>query len=121
MAKAGKNQYEVTALLSPELSEAEADSELARLQELVDKMGGFVLGKTRWKKRKLAYPIKDFEEGFYGVLQFSADKAILPELDYQLRYNPNCLRYLILNITDRKGVSIIKKGGEKPEGEEVNK
>ena len=102
MANKRKNHYEVMAIFTPELSEEEADKEVNRIKELLESRGSLVLSAARWKKRKLAYEIKHFKEGYYGVITFAAEKEVIPDVDYHLRYSPICLRYLILNLRDYK-------------------
>jgi len=102
VAKKKQNHYEVMAIFSPELSEEEADKEVNRIKELLESRGCVVLSSARWKKRKLAYEIKHFTEGFYGVITFASEKEVIADVDYHLRYSPICLRYLILNLKDYK-------------------
>ncbi len=109
MKKGARRMYEVLALYSPEISEEEADEEVRKIKELVEKAGGEVLESARWRKRKLAFPVKHFNEGFYGVVDFVADKQILSDLDYSLRYNEKCLRYIIINLDRHKAMAQHKK------------
>ncbi len=102
--KSRKHLYEVTALFTPEISEEEADREIHLIRESIEKGGGTVLSQSRWRKRKLAYPIKKFSEGFYLVLDFTASVDLLPDLSYELKYNEKCLRFLIIQVEKHKGM-----------------
>lgn len=99
-------------LFSPELEEQQLDSQVRKITEVISAHGGKVLNIHRWKKRKLAYPLKKFDEGQYVVCNFAAPRRILSELDYILRYDEQCLRYLILNVDQHPGLKRRKSEGE---------
>lgn len=96
--------YEMMLLFRPDLEEQELDSEIKKVEDIITSHGGSVLNLHRWKKRKLAYPVKGFNEGLYVVCRSSASKRVLGEIDYVLRYNERCLRYLLLDLQKHPGM-----------------
>lgn len=96
--------YETMVLFVPDLEEQELDAQVKKTEDVVAGHGGRVLNVHRWKKRKLAYPVNEFEEGFYVVYRFAASRHLLSDLDYVLRYNERCLRYLILDLQAHPGM-----------------
>jgi len=99
-------------LYSPELEEQLLDTELEKVTDVITAHGGKVLNVHRWKKRKLAYAVKKFDEGLYVVCDFVAPKRVLSELDYILRYDEQCLRYLILDVLQHPGMQRRATEGE---------
>jgi small subunit ribosomal protein S6 len=55
----------------------------------------------RWNKRYLAYPIKNYTEGFYVIYRWFSTPQFLTDLNYHLRYSDGCLRHLILDYTEK--------------------
>ena len=49
---------------------------------------------TEWGKRRLAYPINDMPEGFYVLVEFTADTQFAAELERVYHINENIMRSL---------------------------
>ncbi|MCK7471598.1 MAG: 30S ribosomal protein S6 [Desulfomicrobium escambiense] len=58
-------QYETGFVLSPTLSEEETTQFLQQMAEIVAQKKGRMVKQDVWGKRRLAFPIKRFQEGFY--------------------------------------------------------
>ncbi len=114
MAETEAKLYETIALFNPDLDEEAFDEHVKRMESMVTEHGGKVISLNRWKKRRLAFPVKKHEEGLYAVMRFVAGKSLLSDLDYVLRYDEQCLRYLILDVAKYPGMVRAKaKGVEK--------
>lgn len=50
----------------------------------------------RWGKRRLAYAVKKFTDGFYVLINFEAAPAEIKEIDRVLKINDEVLRHLIV-------------------------
>jgi len=95
-------EYECCALFQPELEAEALDSEVEAVSTLIKERGGEVARVDRWTKRFLAYPIKDHTEGYYVIYRWFSGTEVLPDLNYHLKYNDNCLRHLVLDYTDKE-------------------
>ena len=59
-----------------------------------------LLKKTdKWGKKRLAYPIQDFNDGLYVLTTFAAEPACVKELDRVMKITDEMLRHMII----RKG------------------
>ncbi len=120
MNNAQNKHYEAMVVINPDLTEEECDELLTSLHQNIENAGGRVLSSARWRKRRLAYPIKKFNEGYYGIFEFLTNKSLLSEFDYLLRYNSNILRYLIIGVDERKRIKANNRGSrEKKMKEDV--
>jgi len=95
-------QYECCALFRPDLEPEKLDAEVEAVRALISARGGEVARVDRWNKRYLAYPIKDYHEGYYVVYRWFSTPALLPDLSYQLRFSEACLRHLVLDYTEKE-------------------
>ena len=95
-------EYECCVLFRPDMEKEQLDSEVEAVSKLLAERGSRLLRLDRWHKRFLAYPIRDHKEGFYVVYRWLSTKDILPDLNYYLRYNENCLRFLVLDYTEKE-------------------
>src|SRR5690606_41796618 len=94
--------YELCALFRPDLEPEALDNEVAAIQKLIEDRGGEMSRVDRWNKRFLAYPIKEYREGFYVIYRWFSTTELLQDLQYHLRYNDNLLRYLVLDYTEKE-------------------
>lgn len=110
--------YETGVIIAPNLSDEEIDQQIRQMIDLIISMKGNLLREERWGKRKLAYPIKKFTDGYYLFLDYEAEPAVPAELERRFRQSDQILRYM----TVRKGVTSPWRRKKKPkevEGEEV--
>lgn len=95
-------EYECCALYKPDLESELLDAEVDAVKKILEEQGGQVARIDRWNKRFLAYSIKDYREGFYVIYRWFSSKDVLPDLNYHLKFNDNCLRFLILDYTEKE-------------------
>lgn len=108
--------YETGVIIAPNLSDEEIDQQIRQMTELIASMKGHVLREERWGKRKLAYPIKKFTDGYYLFLDYEAEPEVPAELERRFRQSDQILRYM----TVRKGVtSPFRKKKKEKEAEEA--
>ena len=90
------NKYELGVVFKPNLEEDALKEELGKVQELIARFGGTVEKTDEWGKRRLAYEIKYFTEGFYVYITFTAASGAPAEIESRMRIMENVLRYLII-------------------------
>lgn len=90
------NKYELALIIRPDLEEEERVAEAQKVQELIGRFGGTIEKIDDWGKRRLAYPIKKVNEGFFSFISFEADGSAPAEIESRIRIMENVLRYLII-------------------------
>lgn len=88
--------YEIMIILDPGLEERAVQPSLDQFLKVVTGGGGKVDKVDIWGKRRLAYQIQKKSEGFYAVVDLTAEPAVVLELDRQLNLNEAVLRTKIL-------------------------
>ena len=86
------NKYELAVIVKPTLDEDALKAEFESVQELITKFGGTIEKVDEWGKRRLAYEIKKFNEGFYNFITFSSDSETPNEIERRMRIKENVLR-----------------------------
>lgn len=110
--------YELMFIISPEVEGEEAvDSYIERFGRMVVDNGGTVTAVDKWGKRRLAYEIKGYTEGYYVVVRFKADNAIVSELNRVLKITDGVVRHLIVRLDERAVQSAKPAAKPKSEGE----
>ncbi len=93
--------YEVMIVLDPGIDEDNLRSEIDRATTLIRNRGG-VLGRVdRWGRRRLAYEIEDHREGYYVVVDATAEPEVMDELDRTLHLADRVLRHKVIRLPDR--------------------
>jgi len=94
--------YELTYLISPELSEKEINSLSTEINSLIQKNQGILEKTTPVLKKQLAYPIKKKTTAYLASLNFKIKPEGLEEIKKQIESEPKILRYLILTAIKAK-------------------
>ncbi len=90
------NKYELMFIIDPIL---DGDKKEAAIQTVKDIIAadGEVSAVDIWGTKRLAYPIRKKNEGYYVVVKFTASPELPKELDRRLKISDNYMRHLIIN------------------------
>lgn len=92
--------YELMYILKPDLGEEEQQTAIDKVQAVVEGAGGTVEKTDKWGRRKLAYEINDYSEGFYAVVNFQGDGTIANEITRLLNINEDVIRSMVVHLDD---------------------
>jgi small subunit ribosomal protein S6 len=87
--------YEIVAVLRPDLEEEAIDAGIARIHQRITEHGGTVASTERWGKRRLAYAIQKYRDGFYVLSVFSLDPGQVGRLRQILGLQEDLLRFVV--------------------------
>ncbi|KKN61884.1 hypothetical protein LCGC14_0517710, partial [marine sediment metagenome] len=103
-------QYETVFLISPNLEEEETTKIITQISGIISKEKGKLIQEDRWGKKRLAYPIKKFEEAFYVFFHYEGDSNIPVELEKRFKQTEAILRFLTVKKETRENVRKKRKG-----------
>ena len=89
-------EYELAVIFDATLEEEKIDQEIAKLTTLLEKEKCEIARIDKWGVKKLAYPIKKQENGFYAFIYFNGTSDIIPELDRINKINDLVLRHMVV-------------------------
>jgi len=92
--------YELTVVFSPEIAGEDIDDAIERVSQLITLKEGVITEVNRWGKRKLAYPIENFREGNYALIQLKLQPNQVAELDAKLKGREEVLRHLLVRLEE---------------------
>ena len=86
--------YELFTIIKPNLDNEEADKVIARVEEIITTLGGQVSNCDKMGRKKLAYEVQGFSDGFMvnQVTTIPSDK--ITELKRQLKLNDSVIRIM---------------------------
>ena len=94
--------YEVMVIFDVGLEDGDVNASLDRITSLVRDRGGNPGRAERWGRRTFAYELKHRSEGYYVLIEFTADPALVAELDRMLTLDDIVLRHKVLRQPDRQ-------------------
>lgn len=89
------NQYEVLYVITPELDDEANQAVQDKFAKIITDNGGEIEKTDVWGKRRLAYAIDYKTEGFYVLVNFSANPELPRELERNLRNDERVMRYMV--------------------------
>jgi len=96
--------YELTLLISPDLSEEELKLLKEKIISLIQKEGGILNQESPLTKKSLAFPIKKRQSAYFVTLDFQILPEKIEDLEKKLKGEGKILRYLISVKTPIKEV-----------------
>jgi len=88
--------YEVIAVLTPQISDAEAGEFIGTIKKLISGKGGEVLSEDWLGRRKFFHPISKKRDGFYIYLKLKAEPQMVYEIRRALHLQEKILRVEII-------------------------
>ena len=89
-------KYELLATIKPNLDNDEADKVIAKIEESISSLGGDVVDTGKMGRKKLAYDVKGFRDGFIAVLKINLEPDKVVEFKRQLKLNENIIRTMFM-------------------------
>jgi small subunit ribosomal protein S6 len=87
--------YEIVAVLRPDLEEDAIEAAVSRIHQRITEHGGTVKTTDRWGKRRLAYAIQKYRDGYYVLTVFSLDSSQVGRLRQTLGLQEDLLRFVV--------------------------
>jgi small subunit ribosomal protein S6 len=93
--------YEVMVILDAGLDEEVIRAAVDRATSLITARGGTTGKVDRWGKRRFAYELHHKTEGYYVVIEATAEPAVMAELDRMLHLADEVIRHKIIRLPDK--------------------
>ena len=94
--------YEVMFIVRPDMPEEELDKLIVALDSQVTGAGGVVKAKEKMGKRRLAYSLGRFQDGFYVLLTIEGGGALVHEIERRLRVTEPVLKFITVRMDEEQ-------------------
>jgi len=98
-----KRQYETTFIVNASLEDPQVEAVITQVTEVITNNGGEIISTNKWGRRRLAYPIKKKNNGYYVNIEFTAPTGAIPQLQKMYQLDENIIRYLTIQL-DKKAI-----------------
>ena len=92
-------KYELMAIYKPNLDAEKIDKAVDALSKVVKDLKGKVESVDKAGRKKLAYDIQTFRDGFFVTIVLSLPEVNVAEFKRQLRLSDNILRTMFLEAS----------------------
>jgi len=89
-------KYEVMYIIRTDIEQEQVQSTVEKFQGIITNNGGEITKHDLMGKRRLAYEINKFRDGHYVLVQFTAEPAVVAEMDRVMKISDEIIRYLIV-------------------------
>jgi len=94
--------YEVMFIIRPDLQEEDIDKLISNLESQATNAGATVKNVERMGKRRLAYLVRKFIDGFYVLLTVEADGKAIHEIERRLRVSEPVIKFISVRIDEEQ-------------------
>ena len=88
--------YEIVYVIRPDLTDEERTNKVQRIYTLITENGGEIEETDDWGVRTLAYEIRHYAQGHYGLTTFRLSPQAVEPLKERLNIDEEILRYQIV-------------------------
>ncbi len=94
--------YEVMFIVRPDMADEDLDKLIVALESQVTTAGGVVKAKEKMGKRRLAYSLGRFQDGFYVLLTIEGGGALVHEIERRLRVTEPVLKFITVRMDEEQ-------------------
>lgn len=90
------NKYELLYIIFSSATEEQREGVIEKVKALIEKNGGEIAGTDKWGMKKFAYPIDFKNEGFYVLVNFSANPEAVAVINNTMNITEYVVRQMII-------------------------
>jgi small subunit ribosomal protein S6 len=94
--------YEVMIIFDVGLEDGDINASLDRITSLIRDRGGNPGRAERWGRRTFAYELNHRSEGYYVLIEFTAEPTLVVDLNRMLTLDDIVLRHKVLRQPDKQ-------------------
>jgi small subunit ribosomal protein S6 len=102
--------YEIMFIVRPDVEETELDKLIETFSGYVTSGGGEIKSTEKMGRRRLAYTVQKFNDGFYILLIVAAPASLIAEIERRLRVSEPVIKFITVRMDEEeKRLAKIKK------------
>ena len=87
-------KYEIMYIIRPNMEEEAQKALVERFAGVLTNNGAEIINTKEWGKRRLAYEINDFRDGYYQLIKVNAEPAAVEEFNRLARISEDIIRQI---------------------------
>jgi small subunit ribosomal protein S6 len=94
--------YEIMFIVRPDVEEADLDKLIEGFQKNVTDGGGEIKSTEKMGRRRLAYTVRKFNDGFYVLLTIGAEGKLITEIERRLRVSEQVIKFITVRMDEEE-------------------
>jgi small subunit ribosomal protein S6 len=94
--------YEIMFIVRPDVEEAELDKLIEGFSANVTHGGGEVKSVEKMGRRRLAYTVRKFNDGFYVLMNVAAQGSLITEIERRLRVSEQVIKFITVRMDEEE-------------------
>ena len=94
--------YEIMFIVRPDVEEADLDKLIEGFSGNVTSGGGEVKTVEKMGRRRLAYTVRKFNDGFYVLLTIAAEGKLITEIERRLRVSEPVIKFITVRMDEEE-------------------
>lgn len=93
--------YEIMYIIRPNIEEEAQTALIERFNKILTDNGAEIEKVDEKGKKRLAYEINDFRDGYYVIVYFKGDEKAINEFDRQAKFTDDIIRQMAVRQDDK--------------------
>jgi small subunit ribosomal protein S6 len=94
--------YEIMFIVRPDVEEADLDKLIEGFSANITNGGGEVKSVEKMGRRRLAYTVRKFNDGFYVLLNVAAAGSLIAEIERRLRVSEQVIKFITVRMDEEE-------------------
>jgi small subunit ribosomal protein S6 len=94
--------YEIMFIVRPDVEEADLDKLIEGFSGNITSGGGEVKAVEKMGRRRLAYTVRKFNDGFYVLLTVAAPGSLIVEIERRLRVSEPVIKFITVRMDEEE-------------------
>jgi small subunit ribosomal protein S6 len=90
------NKYEIMYIIRPNIEDEAKKALVERFNNILSENGAEAVETKDWGKRRLAYEINDFRDGYYQIVKTTSSSAAVQEFARLAKINEDIIRHIVI-------------------------
>jgi small subunit ribosomal protein S6 len=83
-------------IIRPNIEDEAKKALVERFDNVLTNQGAEIIESKEWGKRRLAYEIQDFRDGYYHIINVNAEPVAVQEFDRLAKINGDIIRHIVV-------------------------
>ncbi len=94
--------YEIMFIVRPDVEEADLDKLVEGFSANITSGGGEIKSVEKMGRRRLAYTVRKFNDGFYVLLNVAAPGSLIAEIERRLRVSEPVIKFITVRMDEEE-------------------
>jgi small subunit ribosomal protein S6 len=91
-------KYEIMYIIRPNIEEEAKKALVERFNTILTDNGAETADSKEWGKRRLAYEINDFRDGYYVLVKTTSEATAIQEFDRLAKISEDIIRHMATKV-----------------------